>query len=210
MPTVPSIISQLKNRRIFSHGKRGVVSVAFLDGKKVAIKEKRFGSRAEGTVRKEAAWLMLLNRHGIGPKYLCHDSERIAYEFAEGDYLPEFLLQADKKSMIMVLKDIFAQCRKMDMLGISKLEMTMPRKHVIVTKTGGKPRAVMIDFERARRSEKPKNVTQFCQYLTIGSTAGMLKAKGIIIEKSGIIRLAREYKKNMNGKSFKKIISLLK
>jgi len=49
---------------------------------------------------------------------------------------------------------------------VNKFEMHHPTKHILIK--AGKPSrktVVMIDFERCRWTEKPKNVTQFVQFL---------------------------------------------
>ena len=53
------------------------------------------------------------------------------------------------------------QCRILDRLKINKEEMSNPYKHIIIN--GSK--VIMIDFERARFSNKVTNITQFFQYI---------------------------------------------
>ena len=71
----------------------------------------------------------------------------------------------------------------------------------------GKP--FLIDFERAHYAGNPKNVTQFCQFLISGHANVLLKAKGIIIDRNRMMRLAKLYKNNQNIRSFKEILELV-
>ena len=83
--------------------------------------------------------------------------------------------------------------------------MHRPLKHVIVNKN----KAYLIDFERAHHVVKPKNVTQFCQFLIGGYAASALKDKKIGIEKNKLIKLAKIYKSNQNIKNFNNIIKII-
>ena len=86
---------------------------------------------------------------------------------------------------------------------MNKLEMHNPHKHIIIEKK--KP--VMIDFERAYKTEKPKNVTQFCQFLMSKRVQEILKWK---ISKKELIKLLKQYKKNETEINFNKIIKYIK
>ena len=206
---MPGIIRKAKNRRLFARGKRGVVSTAMLGRVKIAIKEKRFGSKAENAIGREAEWLRLLNAHSIGPEFVAYEDGQLAYKFVEGEYIIDFLETASKKDTLAGLRNVMQQCRTLDRLGINKLEMTRPTKHVIVSRKNRRLQAVMIDFERCRSTDKPKNVTQFCQFFTLGHATDILREKRIIINKDDIIKLAQGYKKNQSGQNFARIMGLL-
>ena len=90
----------------------------------------------------------------------------------------------------------------MDILGVNKQELTNPYKDILITK-GNK--AVMIDFERCRESKKPKNVTQFLQY--IARNKPLLESRGFRIDKKKLIRLGKKYKGKPDDKSFKSVIN---
>ena len=201
---------EIKNKKLFARGKRGIVSTAFLGRKKVAIKEKRFSSKAEFAIEKEAEWLKIFNTHDIGPKFLYFNDGQLIYEFVEGEYLVDFLPKASRKDALSILKNVLMQCRKLDELGINKFEMTRPRKHVIVSKKRNKLLATMIDFERCRRTERPKNVTQFCQFLISAEMQLFLAGKNIKIERHSMISLAQKYKSNQTRNNFAKIAGTLK
>ncbi|RMF54400.1 hypothetical protein D6745_05420, partial [Candidatus Woesearchaeota archaeon] len=78
-------------------------------------------------------------------------------------------------------------------------------KHIIVEK--GKP--VMIDFERCHYTKKPKNVTQFCQFLISEQVEKILNRKGLGFDKEKMKRLAQEYKRTLKRSALKKIIALV-
>ena len=54
-------------------------------------------------------------------------------------------------------------------------------------------------------TKKPKNVTQFMQY--INRSKPTLEKKGIMIDKQEMIRLGKDYKEKNDKKSFDEIIN---
>ncbi len=165
------------NVKFFARGTRGLVFTGKFKHKKVAIKIKRPESTSPGTISREAMFLKELNRHGIGPKYLFHSPEYLAYEFVEGKYLKDLI---NSKNLRLICRRIFQQCFQLDLLHVNKEEMTRPYKHAIIK---GK-KITLIDFERARKTEEAHNVTQFCQFVS----------NHVDKNKKKWIRLAKEYK----------------
>ncbi|MBN2367565.1 methyltransferase [Candidatus Woesearchaeota archaeon] len=194
----------MKNPILFAKGKRGVIIKGRFNKKTVAVKMKKPGSDALGTIRNEANFLEILNKEDIGPKLIMHEKDFLMYVFVEGIFIEEFLEKAFKKDILDVLEKTFDQLFRMDTMQINKFEMHHPHKHILIDKTN----PVLIDFERARYTESPKNVTQFCDYLSGMRVSGLLEKKGIKIEASGIKELAKEYKKGFKKKNYKKIISI--
>ena len=195
-------MSELKNIKYLAKGKRGVVYTAKYKNKKVAVKTKNPESNAVGRIKNEAQTLKLLNKHNIGPKLLKFGASNIIYGFVEGDFILDFIEKNSKDRILKALKDVLNQLHIMDKLKINKEEMHHPLKHIIVNK---KNRAVLIDFERAYKTEKPHNATQFCQFLI--NINKMLSKKGITIKKDEMIKLAKKYKKEYNIKPVLKYIA---
>ena len=131
-----------------------------------------------------------MNAKGIGPKLLYYSSDFVAYEFVEGEMIKNFV--GDVKP---VLVSVLEQCFIMDKMKVNKLEMHHPLKHVLI---GSK--IVMIDFERCYYTLKPKNVSQFCEYI----------ARVLGIERDEMIKLVRQYKKGYLKKDFLKIVSYVR
>ena len=182
---------------LFAKGKRGVV---YRDGN-VCVKEKN-PSSAVDTLANEAKFLQLLNAHGIGPKFLKYEKGKLYREFVEGEQIGKFLEnEPEKEKIVSVIKQVLEQCRKMDLLGVNKTELTNPYKDILVTPDN---KAVMIDFERCRESKKPQNVTQFLQY--IARNKPMLEKKGAYINREELIGLGRAYKEKMDENSFEGIL----
>jgi HemK-related putative methylase len=189
------IIQKLKKKKItnakyFTHGHRGILFTAKYKNKKITIKSKLAKSEAKGRIANEAKWLKEINKKGIGPTVVLSDNDFFAYYFVDGVFFPEFIKKANKNQIIMIISSVLRQCYIMDCMGIDKEEMHHPFKHIIVK--GNK--AVLIDFERVHKSKKPKNVTQFIQYITSGKITPLLKKKKITISKKKSISIAKQYK----------------
>lgn len=191
------MLKDVKDIELFARGKRGVISVGTLKGKRVSIKTKRPDSEAEGRIENEACYLKLLNRHGIGPKLLMFGEGSLVYEFVEGEFILDYLDHANIEKARKVILDVFDQMYILDSLGINKEEMHHPLKHILVN--DDKP--VLLDFERCHPSKKPKNVTQFVQFITrdkIIVGLGLRKPKDLL-------DLLNAYKKKYDEPSFQAI-----
>ena len=106
-----------------------------------------------------------------------------------------------KNKVKKVLIDILKQCKVLDKLKVNKLEMHNPYKHIIIGK-----KIVMIDFERCYKTLKPKNVSQFCQFLISRNIKKVLDKKKIKIDKRKLIKLVKKYKESYNEKDFRNIL----
>ena len=117
----------------------------------------------------------------------------------------DFVINSTEKDIRKVLRAVFDQMFILDSLGINKEEMHHPYKHILITKS---KKPVLLDFERANNTEKPSNVTQFCQCITSTNFNSLLKAKGLKINIRKVRAAAKKYKHNINKKNFKEIIKL--
>jgi release factor glutamine methyltransferase len=191
------------NIKKFAKGHRGIIWKAKLKNKAVAIKTKLLSSEAVGNIEREAEWLKLLNRKGIGPKLLFEGKGHFAYQFIEGIFIKDFIKKANKNRLKKVLKEVFRQCFILDQLKMNKEEMHHPIKHVIIGK-----KVVLLDFERANKSISPRNVTQFCQYII--NQRAELNKKGFKIDREDMIALARNYSKKMDKENLNKILKAIR
>lgn len=197
-------LHDIKNKTFFARGKRGVIYTVSYKGKKVAIKTKRPDSKAIDRIKNEARWMRFLNKYNIGPRFISFENNELMYKFVEGDFILDYFEKANKTDIIKVVKELLGQMYKMDKLKVNKLEMHHPVKHIVVK--NNKP--VLLDFERCYKTEKPKNVTQFCQFLISKHVNNLLKEKGIRVDRKKIIELAKKYKENTNKKNLNKILML--
>jgi predicted Ser/Thr protein kinase len=181
-------------------GKRGIVYTAIYRGKTVLLKEKNPASAVD-TIEHEAQMLQIANTKGIGPTFISYNGT-LMREFVDGPEIMDWMENATRKQILAALCKVLVQCRALDELGINKLEMTHPQKHILMHEN----MPVMIDFDRSRKTLTPKNVTQVCQWITGTRMQEALGKKKIHLDKALIIESAREYKKEYNKSSFEKIL----
>lgn len=206
-----AMLRELERRGIkyikrFAKGHRGLLFKGVLDSKVVAIKKQREDIAAIGRIQNEARWLRFLNRHGIGPKLLFAMNNFFVYEFVHGEFIPDYLERADAKSAMRVLKDVLLQLRLLDKIKVNKEEMHHPPKHIVVNEAGI---PVLLDFERTHAVEKPKNVTQFCQYIASRAVQSILSKKGVAINAEGLRKLAAAYKRKPSAENFERILKFI-
>jgi release factor glutamine methyltransferase len=142
-------------------GHRGLLFTADYRGMKVTVKIKNPKSTAVGKMMLEAEMLKKVNEASLGPELIDAGQGYIIYRYVGGDTIGKLVKDKNDK-----LEDIFKEVRRqmeiLDRLKINKMEMTNPRKHIIVGPDG---KVTLLDFERSRFTERPKNTTQFQEYL---------------------------------------------
>ena len=186
----------------FARGRRGKVFRGILNvfsHKQLKIKEKinvaikiaRPDTTSQTVLYREADWLKQVNTLGIGPRLIFSEEDYLVMDLIEGKIFSEWIKDQEKSEIIKVLLNILEQCYKLDQVGISKQEMHYPQKHIIIDNLN---HPTLIDFERSKLEEKPKNVTQFLEYLC--RMRNELKDKKINISVSSLRALGQEYRKD--------------
>jgi len=206
-----SLLKELEKKGIteikkIAKGHRGLIYKAKLKGKDIVIKKKRPESKAKARMKNEANWLKILNKKGIGPKFRFSNKDYFAYDYVEGIFLPLFIEKTNKVKIKKVLTEVMKQCFILDRLGINKEEMHRPLKHIIVDKN---LKVTMIDFERMHKTKKPKNITQFMQYLSRDYVMKLLRKKGFKYNRKQLLNFAMKYKKDISAKNVIEIIKAL-
>ncbi len=187
------MFKDIKNVKYFSKGKRSLIYTGIYKNQKVGIKTKNPDSEAKNRIRNEMKFLKLLNKHKIGPKLLITNKKYFAYKFVEGELFPKYL--KNTKNKYKIIKEILDQCRTLDKLKINKLEFTRPIKHIFIKNN----KATLIDFERCYKTDNPKNVTQFCQYIIKNFKT-----------KKEFQTILKNYKEKQTEKNYKEILKYIK
>ena len=197
--------ANMQNVKYLAKGHRGLLFTGEYKNKKIAIKTKNPQSKAAGKIANESGWLKRLNKSGIGPGLIDANDDYFTYEYIDGDFILDYFKKSNKRQIKKIIKDVFGQLHEMDKLKIDKEEMHHPLKHVIIS--GNNP--FLIDFERAHYSNKPKNVTQFCQFIAGGHLSRIFDSKKIFIDRLKLMELAKLYKNNPTTKNFKILLKFL-
>lgn len=186
-------LTQIKR---LTKGHRGWIFKAYYKGRAVVVKKQREDVAAKDRIKNEIKFLKVLNKHNIGPKIIMAGNDYFVYNFIDGVFIKDLVEnEKDKKKIKEVFLKVFKKMYKLDKLKINKEEMHHPKKHVIINEKG---KVKLIDFERANKTDKPKNVTQFVQYVASFVNSDKKKEK--------LRNLAKQYKKDMSLKNYKAII----
>lgn len=188
-PRLNKILKELKKKfksiSKLGFGKRGVV---YLLNNKFIAKIERDDIDVKSIIKNEYDVLKIISKYKYFPKPISYNTKLryVIREFVPGDVISDVF---DKEIFIKCLK----MCRVLDKEHINQTELTNPFKHIYVYKKN----VMMIDFERAKKTTNPKNVSQFVQYL--------MKRYNIIDKR--LIKLTKKYKSTYNKNDFKNIIS---
>ena len=140
----------------------------------------------------ENEFLKKLKDENFVPKLFLEGKTYSIREKLEGKNIKDFLENSTKKKTIIVLNKIFKITKKMDELKINKQEMTNPYKHIFID---SKLNVKMIDYERCLFTNKPKNTTQFFQY--IKRNIKLLESKNIFLDSNKIFEISKKFKKEI-------------
>jgi predicted Ser/Thr protein kinase len=129
----------LSRKTYFSNGNRGVIYTAHFsrhdeEPVRAAVKELLHARLLKpgrivcaDALENEARWLEVVNCHGIGPKLLHADADRVVMEFVPGRRILEYLTEEhEPDKCIAVLVELLRQLRLLDVLRIHKGELVKP------------------------------------------------------------------------------------
>jgi len=152
-------------------------------------------SEANKDISIEKMYLEKLQGEKFVPKFYFSGNGYVVREKVDGELIGDFLNRAKKREIEIVLNKILEVTLRMDELGINKKEMTNPYKHIYVVNKNNDFHIKMIDYERCIFTEKPKNTTQFLQY--IRKNIELLKSKKIVLSEEKIFLISKEIKKRL-------------
>lgn len=193
------------NIPILGKGYVGIVIKAYIKNKVVAVKIRRVDADRK-ELKHEAKMLLLANSVQVGPKFYDASKNCLVMEFINGNFLPFWLnLYYNKRIVKKVLKEIIAQCYRLDKLGVDHGELSKAPKHIIININ---LQPFLIDFETASIKRVVSNVTSICQFLFLGyGEVGKKVFKIIgIRERDKIINALRKYKSEKSNSNFLGII----
>jgi len=195
---------QALNTPILGKGCVGIVTIAYRNGEKVALKIRRVDAD-RSRMRQEAKMLKKANLVYVGPRLLGVSKNFLLMQFIDGDLLPKWLDKQIGKTVVRkVLREVLEQCWRLDVAGLDHGELSHAPKHIIIDKSDV---PFIVDFETASLNRKPSNVTSICQFLFI---SGLVAKK--VAEKLGgkdnkaIIEALRRYKRDRTRENFETVL----
>jgi putative serine/threonine protein kinase len=194
------------NTLVLGKGCVGIVTVAYRNGEKIALKIRRVDAdRVRMT--QEAVMLQRANSVCVGPRLLGASKNFLLMQFVDGDLLPKWLEKHGEKAHVRrVLREVLGQCWRLDKAGLDHGELSHAPKHIIIEKEG-KP--FLVDFETASTNRKPSNVTSICQFLFLSSAVAKKIAEKLgEKDRDAIIKALRHYKNHRTSENFRKVLAV--
>lgn len=194
---------------VLGKGYVGIVVLAKLKQKKVALKIRRTDSQRDG-MKNEAKLLELANKSNAGPKVIQSSKNFLVMEYLDGEKIFDWIKQLKGKGASLKLKKtvkkVLEDCYRLDQSGLDHGELSSISKHVIVGK-----KVTLIDFESSSTNRRVSNVTSACQAIFIGSgISKMVKKIYKIPPKPKMIKVLRAYKNEQTRKSFDGVLKVLR
>jgi putative serine/threonine protein kinase len=195
---------QVLNLHVLGKGCVGIVTIAYRNNEKVALKIRRIDADRSG-MQREAEMLERANSVQVGPRLLGVSKNFLLMQFVEGKLLPTWLEKARNKTRTRtVLREVLQQCWRLDKAGLDHGELSHAPKHIIVNRKG-KP--FIVDFETASSDRRPSNVTSICQFLFISGIAEKVAERLGKMDKKQIIDALKRYKNSRNRENFENLLS---
>lgn len=195
---------QALNTPILGKGCVGIVTIAYRNGEKVALKIRRVDAD-RSRMQQEAKMLKKANSVHVGPRLLGVSKNFLLMQFIDGDLLPKWMEKRKQKAlMVKILREVLEQCWRLDIAGLDHGELSHAPKHIIIDK---KNKPFIVDFETASLNRKPSNVTSICQFLFIsGVVAEKVAEKLGGKNKNAIIDVLRRYKSDRTRENFETVL----
>jgi len=194
------------NIPVLGKGCVGIVTIAYKDGEKVALKIRRVDAN-RSRMQREAEMLKKANSVRVGPKLLGVRKNFLLMQFVDGDLVPKWLKKRKGKTLIRkVILEVLEQCWRLDKAGLDHGELSHAPKHIIIDK---KDTPFIVDFETASLNRKPSNVTSICQFLFISGVVAEKVAERLgEKDKKRIVEALRCYKNDRTRENFERVLDV--
>lgn len=208
--------SRFNNLRILGKGYSSIIVLAshrkFGLG---ALKLRRLDSR-RSSLLEEGKLTELASSIGIAPRvYLYHDEFIFREYVREGQCAPfvallsKYLESGDADNLRKLIREVLASLYRADRAGLDHRELNRPGDHIWVCPEQGAFRTVIIDWESARTSEKPINVSAVCSFLLFRYRWRDKLKRALGWDEGSVIEALRAYKRTYSPEDFGRVLSLL-
>ena len=198
----------LSNIHVLGKGYVGVVVMAKLHKKDVALKIRRIDS-SRSEMKSEAKLLKLANKVNVGPKLIDSSKNFLIMEYLDGkkitDWVTELNGRGSAAKLRITVRQVLEDCHKLDTIHLDHGELSYIHKHVIVGKS-----PCIIDFESGSTNRRTSNVTSSTQSIFIGSVLSNIVKKMIKIpNKKEMFAPLKKYKHDQSRENFDDILKML-
>ena len=190
-------------------GTVGLVVKAEARGEVYALKIRRTDANRESMDR-EYNLTQMANRIGVGARVESRTRDFMLMQHVGGLEIDDWLktvggagARGRANDMIHALLN---QCRKMDIINLDHGQLSNLRKHVVIIQE--KP--IILDFESASLTRRPKNVTTAAQYLLVGGRVSTKIRRILGIRKADpILEALAIYKRDMSDRNYAAVLRAL-
>jgi putative serine/threonine protein kinase len=190
----------VEGMRVLGKGHVGVVLVARMGGRSVALKVRRADADRE-TLEREAEHLRLANEVSVGPRLVGVSRNFLLMELIEGEYLADWvegLGPGDVGILARVIGGILDKAHRLDVVGLDHGELSSAHRHVMVAE--GVPR--IIDFESASTVRRCSNVTSIAHYMFFSRRVRERVGRVLELpEKEALLEALAGYRSGPSGES---------
>lgn len=177
---------------ILGKGWSSIVVLALQGDRRIVVKIRRIDSRRK-TLEHEAIILEYLRHTQLAPEPLYWYRDVIVMEFIEGLLLKDYLKSIKySRELFYLIKDVFISSWLLDKHYIDHSELNRPLTHIIISRCRRKP--VFIDFESAKYSLHPHNLTSVASYFLFRYTRSLSS----IDDKKRVVKMLQLYKKTLS------------
>ncbi len=190
--------------QVYGKGYVGIVVVAQVHGKSLALKMQRVDSDRE-SLEREAELLTKANAVEVGPKFLAVTKHFLLMELIDGGSLEDWLqTHQDPSEVRRIVAEVLEQCYRLDEISLDHGEISKAPKHILVHRDG-KP--CIVDFETASTTRNASNVTSVCQFLYQGNSEACKAIAHVLGERNRdqLIAALRKYRKARNRRNFEEL-----
>lgn len=191
---------------VLGKGFVGIVVVAYVGTERLAVKILRSDSGRSDLLH-EAKMLRFANAVDVGPRLVSATKNFLLMQLIKGNLLPDWLeTHKDTEQVKRVLREVLAQCFRLDQAGLDHGELSKAPKHLLVDMT---EKLFIVDFETASTERRVANVTAVSQYLFVGNSSAARTLMEVLGEqdKRELLVALNTYKKNRTSSNFESLLS---
>jgi putative serine/threonine protein kinase len=192
---------------VLGKGFVGIVVIANLNGKHVAVKIRRLDAYRVDLLH-EAEMLRKANMAKVGPKLIAASKNFLLMQLIDGDLLPAWLnANKHKAHAQVVFVEVLRQCYRLDEINLDHGELSKAPKHVIVDR---RLKPWILDFETASDVRKPSNVSAMGSFLFTSSGEVARNVATTLGErkKGEIVEAMKNYRKERTRLSFERVLQV--
>jgi putative serine/threonine protein kinase len=199
---------QLHKIAILGKGSVGMVTLVRCRNRYFVLKIRRTDAN-RANMYDEVLYQSLANSIGIGPFLLNFSENFILMEYIKGSNILDWY-NSKNSTCEKILKctcSILQQCFHLDRIKLDHGQLNRLDKHIIISNDGI---PTILDFETSSTKRMTGNVTNVSQSFFLNGPIYDRLRDSLDNDNKQVIKIIKDYKKNLSHENFEKILNLLK